>query len=395
MTSSAIAPARPLTWQHIAILLAGRLTLNTAFRIVYPLLTFLALGLEVDLRVASLLVTMQVGATMLSPVGGMVADAHGDRAAMLWGLGFFCAGAALCTAARDFAPFLVGYGLIGLGTAFYHPAAQAYASARTAYARRGQVLGLLELGWALSALVGVAGLSRLVEASSDWAPAFAVLLGAGGLILALTLVGLPAAPAGAPRPAGGRWLNLAVLKRRSVAAALAFLFCALLAYELLIVVYAGWMEAAFGATTAQIGIVFGILGFAELGGVLAVTLLVDRIGKRRATLLGFTATGLLQMLLPLSAGNWTLFVPLILLFSLCFEFALVSAFPLLSGLDPTARGAVLAFSVTAIGIGRVIGSLVGTPLWQTYGFLANGLLGCGLTLLGVLICLLFVREGET
>jgi hypothetical protein len=42
----------------------------------------------------------------------------------------------------------------------------------------------------------------------------------------------------------------------------------------------------------------------------------------------------------------------------------------------------------------VIGSLVGPTLWQQFGFAANGLLAGALTLLGVVICYLFVREGE-
>jgi hypothetical protein len=33
-------------------------------------------------------------------------------------------------------------------------------------------------------------------------------------------------------------------------------------------------------------------------------------------------------------------------------------------------------------------------LWENFGFVANGLLAGAITLLGVLICLLFVHEGE-
>jgi predicted MFS family arabinose efflux permease len=55
---------------------------------------------------------------------------------------------------------------------------------------------------------------------------------------------------------------------------------------------------------------------------------------------------------------------------------------------------MLALGTAAIGLGRVIGSLIGPALWQQFGFAANGLLAGGLTLLGVAICFLFVREGE-
>jgi predicted MFS family arabinose efflux permease len=178
-------------------------------------------------------------------------------------------------------------------------------------------------------------------------------------------------------------------------AALIFLICIMVAMELLFVSYAGWLEEMFGATVEQLGLVFGLLGVAELGGAATAALLTDRLGKRRAVVTGFAATALFQALLPLSAGNWGLFMVLFLCMGFCSEFAIVSTFPLLSGIVPTARGTVLALGVSAIGMGRVIGSRISVPLWQNAGFLANGLLAGGLSLLGALICLLLVQEGES
>jgi predicted MFS family arabinose efflux permease len=60
----------------------------------------------------------------------------------------------------------------------------------------------------------------------------------------------------------------------------------------------------------------------------------------------------------------------------------------------THSGTLLALASAAIGLGRVIGSLIGPALWQQFGFAANGLLAGGLTLLGVAIGFRFVREGE-
>jgi predicted MFS family arabinose efflux permease len=89
-----------------------------------------------------------------------------------------------------------------------------------------------------------------------------------------------------------------------------------------------------------------------------------------------------------------LFLALFFTLDLSFEFAIVSAFPLISGIVPAARGTMLALSVAAIGLGRVVGSQVGPLLWEAFGFSANGLVAGLLTLLGMLACLLFVREGE-
>ncbi len=384
-----------LTWYQIVPMVIGRLTYSTAFRMLYPLLTFLAAGLDVDLRRASLLVTMQVGAALISPLGGLLADRRGERTTMLLGSSIFCVGALVCALARSFTPFLLGYGLIGISTALYQPAMQAYASAHTDYARRGRVLSLLELAWAGSALIGVTTMTRLTEANQSWSPAFWVLLGMGVLVLVWTLVGLPG-NGSRHRSAPGviHHALSSILQQSSVLATLALLVCVMAATEMILVVYAVWLETSFAATTEQLGLVFGLLGLVELGGSGGAALLVDRLGKRRAVLIGFTATALLLGLLPLSSGNWALFLPLFLLFGICFEFAIVATFPLLSGIIPTARGTVLALGMAAIGMGRIIGSLLATPLWQTYGFSGNGLLGAGLALLGVLVGWLLIREGE-
>jgi predicted MFS family arabinose efflux permease len=378
------------------VLLAGRLALNTAFRVVYPLLAFLAGGLRVELTTASLLITAQVAATLISPLGGRLSDRYGERVTMLGGMVFFCAGATTCALARDFVPFMLGYCLVGFGTALYHPSSQAYASARTHYSRRGQVLGILELSWALAALLGVTTLSRLIEASASWAPGFWLLLAVGLLVLAGTIFVLPELPHSRAAHGDANRLGAPVaLWHPSVVGALLLIFCSLMAAELIFVVYSFWLTADFGATTQQLGLLFGLLGFVELGGSIGSALLVDRLGKRRTVLAAFAVVAVLQALLPLSKGSWALVLPLFLLLDLWFEFAIVSAFPLISGIMPRARGTMLALSVAAGGLGRVIGSQVGPILWERFGFIANGLLAGFVTLLGVLICLLFVREGES
>jgi DHA1 family inner membrane transport protein len=103
----ATAALAPLTRRQLIILLAGRLALNTAFRVVYPLLTVLARGLAVDLSTVSLLVTVQVRATLVSPLGGRLADAYGERATMIGGLSLFCVGTGVCAGAPGFVILLL------------------------------------------------------------------------------------------------------------------------------------------------------------------------------------------------------------------------------------------------------------------------------------------------
>lgn len=399
MVSHGAMRAQELGWQQLAILLAGRLVFNTAFRVVYPLLPFLALGLAVDLRTASLLVTVQVAASLLSPVGGAITDRFGERATLLSGLALLTAGSVGCALATAFAPFLASYGLIGLGTALYMPAVQTYASNRSDYSQRGRVLGILELSWAVSALVGVTALAQLVEARDSWAPAFWGLAALSGAVMALT-AWLPeerrgergaGQRAGGAAPAGGL---LPALRQAGVAPVLGLALMQMMAVELVFVVYGAWLERDFGASTQQIGLVFGLLGLFELAGSLGATLLTDRIGKRRSVLAGFAAMGALVLLLPLSEGRWGLFLALFLLFDLCFEFAIVSVFPLISGMAVRARGTVMALCLMAMGTGRIIGSLAGPQLFETVGFWGNGLLAGAVGLAGVALGAALIREGK-
>jgi predicted MFS family arabinose efflux permease len=307
----------------------------------------------------------------------------------------FCAGASMCAATSSFTLFMLGYALIGFATALYHPSAQVYASARTEYTRRGWVLGALEMSWALAALIGVTSLSWLIEGGRSWAPAFWALFGAGLVMLACTWLGLSEAPRlHEAHHKEQRQPIRAVLARSDVVGALVLMFCTLLAAEMIFVVYAAWLQADFGASDAEKTRVFGLLGFVELGGSLGAMLLVDRLGKRRTVLIAFLVVAVLQALLPFSSGHWVLFLVLFFMLDLWFEFAIVSVFPLVSGILPQARGMMLSLGVAAIGLGRVVGSRVGPLLWEHFGFIANGLLAAGMTTLGVVVCLLFVREGE-
>jgi predicted MFS family arabinose efflux permease len=394
MTTQALNRTEELGWGALAALLGGRFVLNTAFRIVYPLLALLATQLGVDLRTASLLITIQVGVTLLSPLAGRLADARGDRFAMLAGLAIFCVGALVCALANSFGLFVLGYSLIGLGSTLYIPAMQLYASARSTYAQRGRILGLLETSWALSALIGVTGLTVLVEAQGALSGAYWLLfgMGAAGFIATalLTTARTPAQSTSLHRPADtGR-----IIAQRGVLPALGFIVLQLLAIELIFVVYAAWLQADFQASTAQLGLVFGMLGIMELGGSVGAALFTDRVGKRRAVLVGFSVMTLTVLLMPLTAGRWELFLAVFLLFGLAFEFAIVSIFPLVSGLVREGRGTVIALAITMVGLGRIIGSLVGPRLFESFGFGANALLAGATALAGIIIGLIWMHEGR-
>jgi predicted MFS family arabinose efflux permease len=382
-----------LTNTELALVTGARLAMTTAYRVIYPLLPFLSLRLDVSLQTVSALVTVQMIASLISPIGGALADTRGPRMTMSLGLALFCLGALLCAALSTFSGFLVGYLLIGLAAALYQPSAQTYLSARTPYERRGWALSIYETSWAGVAILGVTPLMFLVERTNDAAPVFWTLLVAGIASLAAVRLALPSTNMSVS--AGSQRIEWGALRMPRVLGMMALLLLSLAAVDLVFVSQSPWLKANFGASEVQLGQVFGVLGVAELVGAIGSSLLVDRIGKKRAVVLGFLATAVCLALLPLSEGRWLLFIPLFMLFGICFEFAIVAAFPLASGIAPGIRGTVMALSVTSTGLGRTAGSLLSEPIWRTYGLGANGLLAAVLTIAGVVLCLRFVHETET
>ncbi len=383
----------PLTNGQLALVTIARLAVTTAFRIIYPLQPFLTESLHVDLTTVSTLITVQLLASLIGPVGGTMADLRGERSVMSVGLALFCVGALACAMSNTFIAFLFGYALIGLGVALYQPAASAYISARTPYTRRAWALGIFEISWAGAALLGVAPLMLVVQYTHAVTLVYWSLFIAGVASLILILRALPPTPRQHSHTTGQRF-QWNILRSTSVVAAISLMSLAMFAYDLYGVSQGAWLKQAFGANEAMLGQAVGMAGIAELLGSLAVVAFVDRIGKKRAAIGGFIAAAICLALFPLTTGNWPLFLGLVFLFFLAEEFAVVSAIPLISGVAPMARGTVLALTVTITSLTRAVGSIASAPVWQSAGIVANALGASALTCIAVLVCWRFVREVE-
>lgn len=374
-----------ITPAQLAILIAIRFVIATAFRLVYPLLPFLAGRLAVDTTAVSAIITVQAASGLLGLGSGVIADRAGSRATMAAGLLCFAAGCAGCMFSTSYWPFLAGYGLIGAGSAVFLPALQRYVSEATPFARRGRALGALELSWALGGIVGVPLLVWLVTATDTWSLAFGLLLSGGLLALGATLTLLPSDE----RSAGAEsvvpfWT---VLRQPGVAATISFLALLMGSQELMFIVQSDWQAQRLGLDTAARGWLFSGLGAAELLASLIVTLVADRLGLRRLVLAAATMVLLLHLVLPTTLGSLASYGLTLALLIFGFELTLVAALPVLSELTPATRGTTLALGATAMLGGRSFGSLLGTPLSVAYGpwsvgFMAAGMLALGVALLG-------------
>ena len=381
----------PLT---LAAMLLARITLNMAFRITYPFLPAIARGLGVDLTTAGLLITSRAAGGATSPIFGPLSDRYGRKRLLLIGIALLIAGAAICAVVPLYAAFMVAFVLFGISKAIYDPTMQAYIGDRVPYERRGRAIGVTELAWSGGWLVGVPSAGWLI-AHAGWQAPFALLavLSTAGLALIAWLL-----PRDVPiAQHTNTTLQLGVVFRnRNLLAALLVTLLLMLANELTFIVYGAWMESRFGLSVVSLGVVSIAIGVAEAAGEFGSAAFVDRLGKRRAVLVGLALLGICYGVLP-SLGQrleWAI-GGLVVLF-VVFEFTLVSSLPLVSGLAPEARATAMSANAAAMTLARMIGSVSGTALFTWMGKLEpNAVASVIASVAAFGVLWIFVRERAT
>src|SRR5512139_3317341 len=162
---------------------ATRVVLNTMHRMIYPFLLTFGRGMGVDLAAITLEVTARSLAGASGPFLAWVADNHGRKVGMIFGLGLFVIGASLVIVWPTYPAFFLALILSILGKYVFDPAMQAYLGDRVSYERRGRVTGITEMGWSLGFILGVPLMGFLI-ARGGWTAPFPVLA-----ILGLAAIG--------------------------------------------------------------------------------------------------------------------------------------------------------------------------------------------------------------
>lgn len=384
------SPVGRMRWLLLLPFVAARLILTISWRMAYPFLPTLARGLGMDLTAIAWAVTLRSSLGLAGPLFGAIGDAWGRRAAMLLGLALFSGGLLLVLIWPTYAALLAALLLTGAGKLIFDPSMQAYLGDHVPYQRRGLAIALSELSWSGAFLLGMPLVGWLI-AHGGWMapfPLLAVLALGVGLVLWRILP--PDAPTRAERPAFMTGVR-SVLTHPPALAGLALGVCLSGGNEVVNIVYGAWMEGSFGLQVAALGAASATIGVAELGGEGLVAALADRVGKRRAILVGMVLNVLVTLSLPfIGRSVWSALAALFMLY-LTFEFAVVSSIPLMTEVVPTARATTMAAYVAALAIGRTLGAPLGTALFE-HGMMSNALASAGITLVG-LATLLFVRVG--
>ncbi len=368
---------RPSTDQHLKVILQIsvatliRLLFNTARRFVYPFAPVLSRGLGVSLTATTSLIAATQFSGIFSLLFGPLGDKWGYRR-MLW------AGSAILVVgmfAAGLFPFygvvLLGLLLAGLGKSVFDPSAQAFIGRQVPYRRRGLAVGIAEMNWAGSSLIGIPLVGLLIGVWGWRAPFFAIgAMGLMGWVLLVVLFSEKRNHQVVQNHAGIIEIWRRVGREPAAMGAVGYTFFISFANDNLFVVYGIWLESYFGLSVVAVGSATVVIGIAELLGEGLTATISDRLGLIRAIVIGCAITIFCYLLLPFFGKTVGLALAALFLVFLTFEFTIVTSMSLFTEILPGTRATMMSGYLAASCAGRMLGAFSGGMIWHAGGIFA-------------------------
>jgi predicted MFS family arabinose efflux permease len=276
--------------------------------------------------------------------------------------------------------------LAGLGKSVFDPALHAYVGQQVPYQRRGLVIGIIELGWAGSSLIGIPLIGVIIE-RLGWRSPFFVLAGSAllGIVALYMLIPKEKRQTGLQRMSPDFWKAWRRLGHQRVSVGmLGYAFFAGVANDNLFVIYGVWLENSFELSIIALGASTTVIGVAELLGEGLTASLADRLGLKRSIIVGMILSGLSYVMLPLLGNSLPLALVSLFIVFLTLEFTIVTSLSFSTEILPDARATMMAGYLAAANLGRVFGALIGGPVWMTGGIVATGFVSASISGLGLL-----------
>ncbi len=347
---------------HLFLFTLARTIINTNYRMVYPFLPVFAK--EMGVATASLAIAFSVRSFLgvFGPFLATIADTHDRKTGILLGVGLFTAGSGVVGIFPNFWGFIAGTSLVLLGNGVFIPSLNAYLGDNVPFEKRGRVLAITELSWALAFIGGIPLVGLLLE-SFTWVTPFLIFTIIGVLLFLLFAWILPS-----NRIQSTEGNNIKQNFRRILRTwpALAGLLAGILftgANETVNLIFGVWIEDQFGLNFAALAIASVVIGVSELSGEVFSAVWLDAIGKRRVIWIFLGVNSLAALLLPLTDGVLAWALAGLGLFYISFEIVLVSALTLMSEVVPSARATMIAATVAGFSLGRMLGDLIAPGLY--------------------------------
>jgi len=353
---------RPLRLQILAFAFI-RTVVNTMHRMVYPFLPVFSRGFGVDLTALSLALTSRQFVGFFGPFLSILLEKRGRKTGMITGLGIFTIGVTLVVFWPSYPVFILTLSLTTLGKYMFDPHMQGFLGDRVPYKRRGLALAVTELGWSFAFIIGIPVMGFLI-ARGGWLSPFGTLSILG--LLSIVLIG-KIIPSNSDDKIN--WLQMRnnfiqVLRYPPAIIALSIGLMVSAANEVINLVFGVWLEDSFGLQIMALSGAAAAIGIAELGGESLVGGITDRLGKERSIGWGLFANCLAAAIFPFLGRSLSGAVIALFLFYITFEFTLVAIIPMMTEIMPSARVTLMAFNVAGLSLGRALGALAASPLYQ-------------------------------
>ena len=362
-----------------------RVLINTGRRFVYPFAPALSRSLDVPLAAFTSIIAAGQFTSLLGIFAGPLADRYGCRLMMRTGLAMLAIGMLVCGLVPSYWPVFVGLVIASLGKTIFDPAIQAYVANNVPFERRGRIIGITETAWAGSTLIGIPALALVINqvGLKNSFLLFAVLGAVSWVMMGIIVPPDQKGQETNPRKIHFLSSLLGLFKIRPAAGMLAFGFLISVANDCLFVVYGAWFEQDFNVTIVTLGFSTVAIGCAELLGESMTALFADRLGLKKAIILGPLMAISAYLMLPVIGQSLGLAMVGLFLVFLSFEFTIVTSFPLCTEIMPRARATMMAGYYATAGIGRMVGVLVAGFIWDLAGIGGVATTSAILTLLGL------------
>lgn len=360
---AAARPAGEVGAALVAVLVA-RTAVNGGIRVVYPFLPAIERGLGVSAATLGLVLALRALAGLAAPAVPPLAERVGRRAVMLGGLVTTLLGCVLVSGAPVVVVAAGGIILCGLAKPAFDVSMQGWFGARVRYARRGRVLGLTELTWALALVLTVP--AGALIAVTDWRAPFVLVaaLAAAGIVVLARLVAPDRPPTRVRRP-------LRLARRHVLVLCVVGLFR--LSLEVVFLSYGRWLETDFGLSVTSIGVFTLVVVGSELAGEGAVAAFADRIGLRRSIFCGLLGCAAAYVALGLVGSSLGAAVAVVVLWFVASEVTIVATIPFVSELAVESRDRLLSLMTMTNAVAAAVAALVAAPLFTRAGMAGAGL----------------------
>ncbi len=355
----------------ISVTTFSKLLFNITRRLIYPFAPEFARGLNVDLSDITSVIAINQATSILGPIGAGFADKYGYRILMLFSLGLLTIGTFAVGLIPIYSVFVISLFITGLAKSIFDPSLQAFIGNFVPFEKRGKIIGITELAWAGSTLIGIP-LSGIIIERFSWQTPFCIM---GGFSLVCFFIILKIMPKdkkshGSPKTRTlmvSNWKT--IIKERKVLGILSFVFFMSLGNDNLFVIYGAWLEQSYNLSLTAIGFGTILIGLSEILGEGCTVFFSDRIGLKKSIIIGVSfCTGAYFLLPFLNIGLTYVLTGLFLVF-FTFEFAIVTCMSLSTELVPKLRASTMAAFFAIAGIGRVTGAFLGGIIWSNYGLL--------------------------